>query len=153
MELLYQPLQDLDTAGRIKRVGDVLALLTTARKHAFFAAASPDAPDEEKDFLHFLQLIFHNVQSAQAMIQHQSHLEGEEGFLCQFLGASPEECALPAQHYRRRADDILQGIWHLLRLGHKPYRALQQKNLVALTDEERARYTKAYPVYRGEISA
>ena len=55
-------------------------------------------------------------------------------------------------HYRRRADDILQGLWHLLRLAHKPYRELQQANLDSLTEEERARYKKAYQSFREEMS-
>jgi hypothetical protein len=86
------------------------------------------------------------------MTQHQSHLEAEESFLCQFLSAKHDECVLPAMHYRRRADDILQGLWHLLRLAHKPYRELQQANLDSLTDEERARYKKAYQSFREEAS-
>jgi len=98
-----------------------------------------------------MQLISHNVQSAHSMMQHQAHLEGEEGFLCQFLDARPDECILPAMHYRRRADDIFHGLWHLLRLGHKPYRNLQQSNVESLTAAETERYRKAYRSFREEM--
>lgn len=152
VELLYMPVQELDAAARLHHVDKVLSLLTTSQQHAFFATRSPDAPPQEHDFLHFLELIAHNLQSAHSMTQHQSHLEGEQSFLSQFLGARPEESALPAMHYRRRADDILQGLWHLLRLAHKPYRELQQKNLAALTDEARSRYKRAYRSFREELT-
>jgi hypothetical protein len=152
VELLYMPVQEMDAATRLAHVERVLNLLNTAQQHAFFGARSPDATQQEHDFLHFLQLISHNLQSAQSMTQHQSHLEGEASFLCQFLTAKPEECALPALHYRRRADDILQGLWHLLRLAHKPYRELQQKNLAGLSDSEKARYKKAYQSFREELT-
>lgn len=151
VEMLYMPMQDMETNRRIHHVEQVLALLKTAQFHAFFATKSPQSTQEEHDLLHFLRLISHNVQSAHSMMQHQSHLEGEEGFLCQFLDARPEECVLPAMHYRRRADDIFHGLWHLLRLGHKPYRKLQQSNLTSLNEAEKERYKKAYQSFRDEI--
>jgi hypothetical protein len=151
VEMLYMPMQELDTNQRIQHVDQVLTLLKTAQFHAFFATKSPQSTQEEDDLLHFLRLIAHNVQSAHSMMQHQSHLEGEEGFLCQFLDAKPEECVLPAMHYRRRADDIFHGLWHLLRLGHKPYRNLQQANRESLNEAERERYRKAYQSFRSEI--
>ncbi|MFH0880543.1 MAG: hypothetical protein V2A34_12575, partial [Lentisphaerota bacterium] len=82
-----------------------------------------------------------------------SHLEGEEGFLCQFLGASAEQCALPAMHYQRRAEDILQGLWHVLQLAHAPYRSLQRQNFDSMSDEERARYKLAYDSFRKEVTS
>lgn len=152
VELLYMPFQEMDAPSRLGHVDRVLQLLNTSQHHAFFATRSTRATTQERDFLHFLKLISHNVQSAHAMTQHQQHLEGEESFLCQFLSAKPEECVLPAMHYRRRADDILQGLWHLLRLAHKPYRELQQANLSSLDEDERARYRKAYQSYREDLS-
>lgn len=152
VELLYLPTQELDTAARIHHIERVIALLKTADYHAHFATKSAGTQDAEQDFLRFLSLIAHNVQSALAMMQHQTHLEHEEGFLCQFLSATPEACALPALHYRRRADDILQGVWHLLRLAHRPYRELQQGNVAALDQEEEARYRKAYQSFRAEVT-
>lgn len=151
VELLYLPIQELDTNARILHIDQVLALLKTAQFHAFFATKSAGTTGSEQDFLRFLNLISHNVQSAHAMMQHQTHLEHEEGFLCQFLSASPEECALPALHYRRRADDILQGVWHLLRLAHRPYRELQRGNVDTLQPAEQARYRKAYQSFRSEV--
>jgi hypothetical protein len=153
VELLYLPMQDMDTATRIAHVDKVLTLLKTAQFHAFFTTKSPAATQQEHDLLHFLRLISHNVQSAHSMMQHQEHLEGEEGFLCQFLDARPDECVLPAMHYRRRADDIFHGLWHLLRLGHKPYRSLQQANVQSLAKPEQERYRKAYDSFRKEIMA
>lgn len=151
VELLYMPMQDMDTSGRLHHVDKVLSLLKTAQFHAFFATKSPASTQSEHDLLHFLRLISHNVQSAHSMMQHQAHLEGEEGFLCQFLDARPDECVLPAMHYRRRADDIFHGLWHLLRLGHKPYRNLQQANIQSLSPAEQERYRKAYRSFREEI--
>ncbi len=152
VELLYTPVQEMDSASRLDHVESIQTLLNTAQRHAFFATMAPGAPQEERDFLHFLDLISQNLQSAQSMTQNQSHLEGEENFLVQFLGDQPDDSAIPALHYRRRADDILQGLWHLLRLAHKPYRALQQNNLASLTDADRARYKKAYQCFRDELT-
>ncbi len=152
VELLYMPIQELDTESRIHHVEKVLQLLRTAQHHALLAAKSLETTQQERDFLRFLSLISHNVQSAHSMMQHQTHLEGEEGFLCQFLSASQEECALPAMHYRRRADDILQGIWHLLRLAHRPYRELQHANSNSLSPQELARYRRAYDSFHLEVN-
>ena len=151
VELLYLPIQELDTEQRLVHVDRVLSLLQTAAKHAGFAMQSPDRLDLEPYFLHFLGLMAHNVQSAHAMMQHQSHLEREEGFLCHFLNATAEECALPALHYRRRADDILQGVWHLLRLAHRSYHVLQSDTTKALPEADRTRYQKAYQSFRAEV--
>ena len=143
LDLLNMPSGEMDTATRLHHVSRVLALLQTAERHADFSVKSPQATAQERDFLHFLRLIAHNVQSAQSMIQHQGHFEGEEGFLGQFLGVSPEECALPAMHYRRRADDILQGLWHLLTHARRPYLLLRQATAATLTTDEAQRYTRA----------
>ena len=153
VELLYVPIQELGTEQRLQHVDRVLSLLKTAQEHASFAAKSIQKTDREQDFLRFLSLIFHNVQSAHAMIQHQSHLEREEGFLCHFLKATAEECALPALHYRRRADDILQGVWHLLRLAHHSYHTMQKATTEGLGEADLARYRKAYQAFRVEIVA
>lgn len=152
VELLYMPIHELGTEDRIRHVEKVLHLLRTSQHHAFLATKSAGTSQTEQDFLRFLSLISHNVQSAHSMMQHQTHLEGEEGFLCQFLSASPEECALPALHYRRRADDILQGVWHLLRLAHRPYRELQHANSHSLAPEELARYRRAYNSFHQEVN-
>lgn len=152
VELLYMPFHELDTAARIRHVESVLKLLQTAQHHAFLAAKTTSANQPEEDFLRFLNLISHNVQSAHSMMQHQTHLENEEGFLTQFLSASKEDCALPALHYRRRADDILQGVWHLLRLAHRPYRELQSANTGSLSAEELTRYRRAYESFRTEVN-
>lgn len=151
MDLLNAPTDALDAESRLAHMGRVLKLLEAAEHHGTFAVKSPSATEAERDFLHFIGLIRHNVQSAQAMIQHQSHFEREEGFLCQFLNAAPDECVLPAMHYRRRADDIFQGLWHLLRLAHGPYRALQQTACASLDEGERERYERAGRSAREEM--
>lgn len=143
LDLLSNPSQELDTPARLQHVNRILSLLQTAEHHGNFAVKSPRVSTQEKDFLHFLRLIVHNVQSAQAMIQHQGYFEGEEGFLCQFLGVSPQECALPAMHYRRRADDIFQGLWHLLTHARRPYMQLRQATEASLNPDELQRYRRA----------
>lgn len=153
VELLYMPIQELDTEARIRHVEKILNLLKLAQHHAFLATKSAGTSHAEHEFLRFLNLISHNVQSAHAMMQHQTHLEREEGFLCRFLSASHEECALPALHYRRRADDILQGIWHIMRLAHRPYRELQRDNSQSLTPQELARYRRAYESFHEEVNS
>ena len=150
-ELVYMPVSELDAQARMDHVSRVLQLMSTAQQHATFANRSDQATGPEQDFLHFLRLVAGNLRSVHSMALHEDHLEGEKGFLCRFLGAPPEECALPAMHYRRRADDILQGVWHLLRLAHPAYRELQQGNQQALTEEERERYRRAYQSFRQEV--
>jgi hypothetical protein len=153
MDLLNAPTQDLDTEARLKYTGRVLALLKTAEHHGNFIVKWRQASQQEKDFQHFLQLISHNVQSAQSMLQHQSHFESEEGFLFQFLGARPDDGVLPAMHYRRRADDIFQGLWHILRLAHGPYRKLQQESQASLDAGESERYGRAYEATKSEMDS
>ncbi len=152
MELLCVPLKNLSTGDRIRSSDLVLSMLKTAESHAFFAIQSSNTVAQESDFLRFLRLISDNVKSAHAMMQHQFHLEAEESFLCQFLNATPEQCVLPAMHYQRRAEDILQGLWNVLQLAHTAYRSLQTANLQKLTEEERARYHKAYESFRNDIT-
>ena len=153
VELLYTPLQNVNTADRIKRAEVIIALFKTSETHAFFAIQASGTIPRESDFLRFLKLISDNVQSAHSMLQHQLHLEGEESFLCQFLSATPEQCILPAMHYQRRAEDILQGLWNVLQLAHAAYRSLQQENLQALSDPERERYRLAYDSFRQDVTA
>lgn len=150
-ELLYTPFQRLPTAQRIQHIETVLSLLKTSEQHAFFAIQASRALPREHDMLRFLRLIHDSVQSAHAMMQHQLHLEGEESFLCQFLSATPEQCVLPAMHYQRRAEDILQGLWNVLQLAHTAYRQLQQANQDQFLPEERNRYRLAYESFREDV--
>ncbi len=150
VELLYLPLQEMDTATRIAHLKQVLDGLGTARKHAFFASRSPQAFKREPDFLRFLELIHDNVQSMYSMMEHQAHLEEAESFLCQFLKTTREECQLPAMHYRRRAEDLMGGLWQLLRLAHNPYRELQKEFNETAGDEDRKRYDRAFEGFRQE---
>lgn len=152
VELLNMPLNGLDMPARLQHADAVMALLKTAQTHCFFATRASALP-QEHDLLRFLKLIADNVQSIYAMVRHQAELEGEESFLCQFLDTTPEQCALPALHYQRRADDILQGLWHVLQLAHAPYRSLQHANLEALSDDERNRYQQAYDSFRQDVMA
>jgi hypothetical protein len=152
VEILYIPIQNISTADRIKSAEVILSMLKTAEMHAFFAIQSSSTVTQESDFLRFLRLISDNVKSAHAMMQHQLHLEAEESFLCQFLNATPEQCVLPAMHYQRRAEDILQGLWNVLQLAHSAYRSLQTANLQKLTEDERARYRKAYESFRNDVT-
>jgi len=143
----------METPERLKRVEDVLALLRKAEAHATVTARSAKASSREHDFVHFLKLISQNVQSVQAMMQNQIHLGEEESFLCQFLDTDQEESALPAMAYGRRADDILQGIWHVLQQALTPYRTLQRENVDSMTEDERSRYDQACESVREELAA
>ncbi len=151
MELLYMPIQSLSTTDRIKQAEIIISMLKTAELHAFFAIQASNSAASEKDFLRFVKLISDNVQSAHSMLQHQLHLEAEESFLCQFLNATPEQCLLPALHYQRRADDIFQGLWHILQLAHTAYRSLQQNNRDQLNSDELERYKRAYASFRQDV--
>ena len=153
VELLYTPLQNVNTSDRIKRAEIIISLFKTSEMHAFFAIQASGTIAKESDFLRFVKLISDNVQSAHSMLQHQLPLEGEESFLCQFLSATPEQCILPAMHYQRRAEDILQGLWNVLQLAHAAYRTLQQENLQSLTEPERERYRLAYDSFRQDVTA
>ncbi len=150
LELLYLPLQEMDTQMRILHLHQVLGVLETARKHAFFASRSPNIFPRESDFLHFLELIHDNVQSMHSMMEHQAHLEAAESFLCQFLNTTRDQCQLPAMHYRRRAEDLMSGLWQLLRLSHAPYRSLQKEFTASAQAQELERYKKAFASFRNE---
>jgi hypothetical protein len=152
VELLCAPFQEMKTENALRHIDKVLSLLQTAERHGTFSARSIQSSEREKDFLHFLRLISQNVQSLHAMMLNQSHLGKEEGFLCQFLNTNSEESALPAMAYGRRAEDILQGLWHVLHLALAPYRTLQQENVDSLKPEERERYNKAQKSAKNEIN-
>lgn len=151
VDILYAPVQENGIASRLKHVDTVLNLLKKSEWHASLTAHSSQATRREQDFQRFLALIAQNVQSAHAMMSNQMHLEEAESFLWQFLGAGQEGRSLPALAYGRRADDILQGLWHVLRLGLAPYRMLQQENLEGMTELEKERYLVASKRLREEL--
>jgi hypothetical protein len=152
VEMLGRPLDGLDAATRLRRVQAIRASLEKARNHAAFAERSPRSIRHEQEFLRFLGLMLVNVDSAQAMIEHEGHLKRDESFLCHFLGVTQEQSALPALHYQRRSEDIHQGLWHLLRLAQGPYAALRRTNLEDMEREERDRYHRAYTSFRIEAT-
>ncbi len=144
MDILCQPMEGLTPKRRLQHVELLHGGLRRGRDHAFLAARSERATAREVDFHHFLELKLQNVASAIAMIQHQLELNEEEGFLSQFLEATPEEGMQPAQQFERRADDILEGLWHMLRQAHATYFELRNHNLSELLPEEQSRYHRAY---------
>lgn len=153
VQLLYTPTQSFSTAQKISHIEAVSTMLGVVERHTFFVTQASNATSTERDFLRFVRLLRDNVQSAASMLQHQLHLEEEESFLCQFLSATPEQCALPALHYQRRAEDILQGLWNILQLAHSAYHNLQQNQLSQLSPEDLAVYRKAYDSFRADAIA
>ena len=152
VEVLYAPRpNEKDIVARLNQVERVLSLLRRAEKHGYLISSSPKAVAKERDFLHFLGLIAQNVQSAHAMMINQMHLEEEESFLRNFLSTDNDAYTLPAMDYGRRAEDILKGLWHVLRLALAPYRSLQRENLNQLQDNNRERYQKAYETIKNEL--
>ena len=141
VEMLFVPVEEADTAERIRYFESILTMLKTAVTHASFAAKATTASDKDKDFFKYLVLVEDNVQSMLAMLEHQAHLEA----------TTPEQCFLPAMHYRRRADDLLEGLCHQVRLAHTPFRILQQENQEQLTSGERERFKKAYNSYKQDL--
>ncbi len=151
MERLNSPIEQMDTRQRIAHVSRVVRQLEIALHHATQAYRATDASAAEKDFQHFLELLLQIVQSAQAFLLHQEHLETEEHtFLSRFLGVGAEEGSLAALNFQRRTEDLLQAIWQLMRLALVPYRALQQENQATLNAEDLQRYRRAYETLRKE---
>ena len=151
VELLNRPIHALELRVRISFTEHALALIKTAAHHARFAGRSPQALPAEADFLRFLHLIINQVESLLAMTQQQTHFVLEECFLGQFLQAQPDQLQLLPAHYQRRAEDIQDGICHLLQLAYPPYHDLYQANLQALAESERLRYNQAYDSFREDL--
>lgn len=153
VQLLYVPVQMETLNGRLHHVEHVLDLLDHASDHAASAEGSLVQNQREGDFLHFLQLIFENVRSVHAMFLNQMHLDEEESFLYKFLAADPNNTPgnMPALDYSRRAEDILKGLWDILRQALAPYRTLQRSTLAAFTADDRSRYQSAYDTLRSEL--
>lgn len=152
VEVLYSPrTPGNDLTSRLAQVEQVLTLMRRAEKHGYLTAHSPNASERERDFLHFLELIAQNVQSAHAMMLNQMHLGEEESFLRNFLSTDNDAYTLPAMDYGRRAEDILQGLWHVLRLALAPYRTLQRENLNNLDGSSHDRYQRAYKTVKAEM--
>lgn len=138
----------MDTQDRLSHVNRILSLLKTALAYADRAARSERATQKEKDFRRFLELVLRNVESVEALTRNQAHFQTEqECFLSQFLGGNAETAALSAVNFQRRSEDMLHGLWQILRLSHAPYRELQRENLDSLTSEERERYERGYARY------
>lgn len=153
MDLLCQPVEALCTNARMDHIRHVRDALRKAHDHAAFAAKGTTPVQQELDFVRFLELKARNTESALAMLQHQIEFEREEGFLSKFLAASREETMLPAQQYRRRAEDILQGMWHLVRRAQSNYTALSRMNRAALPPDQQERYQRAYTSFQEEAKA
>ena len=151
VELLNRPIHNLDLRERIRHTECALDMFKTAAHHARFAGRSPQASPQEADFLRFLQLIIDQVESLLAMTQQQTHFVLEECFLGQFLKAQPEQLQLLPGHYQRRAEDIQDGVCHLLQLAYPPYHTLYQTNLQTLSEAERSRYNLAYESFREDL--
>jgi len=151
VELLNRPLFGMELRERIRYAEHALALFKSAAHHARFAARSPQAMPHEADFLRFMLLITDQVGSLLAMTQQQTHFALEECFLGQFLRAQPEQLQLLPGHYQRRAEDIQEGICHLLQLAYQPYHDLYQANLLGLTEDEQVRYHQAYDGFREDL--
>ena len=150
VELVSRPLDHLSSDQRRALLSLVLECLRTSRRHAFFAMC-PAVSANEKDFLRFLDLKIDTVRSARSMIDHQILLEEQAGFLRNFLRAEPAQFQLPAMHFQRRAEDILHGLWHLIRLAHSPFHALREEARKSFTTEQGERYLRAYRHVREEV--
>lgn len=150
-ELIYRAGEIMDLDPRRELLSRVSHLLETARFHAEMVILADQSSPADRDFLAFLQLLCRNARAILFMIEHESELDADEGFLCRFLLATPEQCELPALHYRRRADDLMHGLIHLLRLAHEPFWRQQQ----AVRDQEDAeaaqRYTQARESFQREL--
>lgn len=152
VEFLCLPVAAMNAESRVAHVDRVLSLLRTALEHADLAARSARTTQRERDFRRFLDLVLHNVTSLHALVENQAHFESEKQcFLDHFLGDRTEESALSAVNYQRRAEDMLQALWQIMRLSHAPYRAMQEENLAELTQEERERYRRGSATYRESL--
>ncbi|MEM7391881.1 MAG: hypothetical protein AAF492_05985 [Verrucomicrobiota bacterium] len=151
VEILSMPVKNLETSARILHIERIVHALVTAERHASFVSKTPSATARSRDFQNFLKLILDSAQSIGAMMRHQTHFEEAESFLCQFLNTTPEQSTLPALHYRRRADDLQEGTFHLLRLALSPFRELQSEDRQHMNDEERGRYDIAYDMSKQEM--
>lgn len=151
VELLNRPMHSMDLRERIRHTERALEMFKTAAHHARFAGRSTQASPEEVDFLRFLQLIIDQAESLLAMTMQQTHFVLEESFLGQFLRTQPEQLQLLPGHYQRRAEDIQEGVCHLLQLAYPPYHTLYQANLQTLNEAERERYNQAYESFREDL--
>lgn len=143
--MLYMPVSDLHIDTRVRHLEQVIELLRYAVHCAREAIRHTTPIEREKDFLHFLQLILQNVETVHALMRNQAHLEEKEhNFLARFLGAHQDHAALSAINYRRRADDMLQGLWQVLRMSHGPYQEQQALGKAAMSEDESRRYRLAY---------
>lgn len=150
LELLCIPFHQIDLQQRLRNVNSVLACLRMSRRHAFFALEGTELRRREDEFIHFLDLKIENVESLAAMLQHQAHLEEETNVLSSFLGITREQSQVPAFHYQRRAEDILQGLWHLLSQAQSPYQLLRKDGIESLSEQERERYERAFRHFQKE---
>ncbi len=154
VELVYMPLQKVNTQQRLQQVDFITRLIEGARKHAILAMRANRVTEEERAFERFLTLIHENARSIHALMLNQSHLESEgRAFMGLLLDEEEEEALLSAFHCRRSAEDMLMGLAQILRLAHGPYRTLQRRNVDSLENGEgdRERYRQAHRSFHLEL--
>lgn len=150
VELLHLPMVTRDIGKKIHHLEAVLNFLKSAERHGQFALRSSQVLQTEKDFIHFIQLLVGTVQSILSMMKHILHLESEEGFLAKFLQIEGSGNILPTHQYERRAEDILQGLWQMLRLSHIPFQHLRKKQIEGLSEVDLERFHRAETSFRQE---
>ena len=142
------PLDDL-----IAQTQDVVDLLRSSEKHAFFMTQVEEATEKDADLLSLIKLMERSVKSMFAVLHHQQCLRDEEGFLRRFLNVDTDKFDFSAQHYHRRFLDLRKGLLFLLEHAELPYKEHLLKTAGQMAKSEQERYQHAVTSLRTELDA
>lgn len=140
LDLVFRPNDQEDCHIRMRHADTVVRLLGKAAKHAQFSILTGAALEEEKEFLLFIQLNRQTALSVRSMLENECELKTEEGYISDFLLAAETDCEISAMHFKRRSNDLLQGLANMMRLAQGPYLSLKRKFYDSMVEEYQNRY-------------
>ncbi len=141
------PLDDL-----IIRLDEILELLTSAEKHAYFMTQVEEALDSDEDLLAIIRLTRRSAKSILAVLHHQKCLRDDGGFIHRFLGTESVSFEFSAHHYHRRFFDLRRGLLFLLHQAENPYKQYLENAILMMPRTEQERYNHAIKSLKQEFS-
>jgi len=138
--LLRHPFEDRPLAFRKKVVGALVESLERAHAAAASALCGVMGSQRERDFIKFLRLILDSSKTVKFLVEHEELLEQDTSFLKRILAGSPHAVTEARALRRGKAEEFLQGVRGMVKIGEKEFQKLKVENFQALSEDEMRRY-------------
>lgn len=138
--LLKPSFEGRPLASRKKIIGAAVESLEGAHAAASGALRGVMGSQRERDFCKFLRMILDSARSVKFLVEHEEILEQDTSFLKRFLSGSPQAVTDARVIRRRKAEEFMEGVRTMARIGEKEFQKLQAENFHALNEDERRRY-------------